>query len=114
MIESNPMKHSIENLLITITRRLVRVYEPEKIFSFSSYAYGQPTKDSDLDLMVVVKHSSLPRFKRSRKGYAQLHDIAFPVELLVMTAEELKNLSTVKTSLARKCIAKGRILYGAE
>ncbi len=43
----------IEKALNEIVRRLVADYQPEKIILFGSYAYGEPHKDSDLDLWIV-------------------------------------------------------------
>lgn len=105
---------TIKKTLKIVIQRLIQVYNPEKIILFGSFAYGVPTSDSDLDLMIVVKDSALPQFKRSRAGYAQLHDIAFPIELLVMTSQEMDDLQQVKTSLAHQCLTKGRILYGSK
>ena len=60
----------IQKQIEEIVKRIVDNYKPEKIILFGSYAYGIPTKDSDLDLL-IVKNSSLPRHKRAReeKGY---------------------------------------------
>ena len=35
------------------SRVIARQFQPEKIILFGSYAYGEPTSDSDVDLMVV-------------------------------------------------------------
>lgn len=42
-------------LLNEAVLRLVRAMEPEQILLFGSRAWGHPTKDSDIDLLVVVK-----------------------------------------------------------
>ena len=34
---------------------IVETYQPEKIILFGSYANGNPTDDSDLDLLIVVE-----------------------------------------------------------
>jgi predicted nucleotidyltransferase len=34
--------------------RVVREFHPEKIILFGSYAYGKPTADSDVDLLVIL------------------------------------------------------------
>jgi predicted nucleotidyltransferase len=35
-------------------RRIAQELQPEKIILFGSYAYGQPTGGSDVDLLVVM------------------------------------------------------------
>jgi len=41
-----------------IIQRLVEGLQPEQIILFGSYAYGQPTEGSDLDIMIIVSESS--------------------------------------------------------
>ena len=33
---------------------IVRQFHPEKVILFGSYAYGKPTYDSDVDLLVIM------------------------------------------------------------
>jgi len=45
------------NLFETIKTRLNKAYNPISLYIFGSYAWGTPTKDSDLDLLLVVESS---------------------------------------------------------
>ena len=45
---------NIELLKQEIVKRL-KPLSPEKIILFGSYAYGTPTEDSDLDIMIIEK-----------------------------------------------------------
>ena len=38
-----------------IVRRVVDVYQPEKIILFGSYPYGEPDADCGLDLLMIKK-----------------------------------------------------------
>jgi len=38
------------------TDEIARRFKPEKIILFGSYAYGKPTPDSDVDLLVLLPH----------------------------------------------------------
>ena len=42
--------HSIEEM----TAHIVQEFKPERIILFGSYAYGTPTVDSDVDLLVIL------------------------------------------------------------
>jgi hypothetical protein len=44
-----------EKYIRQICERIVERYNPEKIILFDSHAYGQPTLESDVDLLVVMK-----------------------------------------------------------
>ena len=65
-------------LLSEIRRRLVAALKPEQIILFGSYAYGEPTEDSDIDLLVIVAQSDEPRYRRSRSAYRALRGMGIP------------------------------------
>jgi predicted nucleotidyltransferase len=39
-----------------VCRRIAEEFKPEKIILFGSHAYGKPTPESDLDLLVVMPY----------------------------------------------------------
>jgi predicted nucleotidyltransferase len=41
------------NQIQAFSQRVVDQFQPEKVILFGSYAYGQPTEDSDVDLLVI-------------------------------------------------------------
>jgi predicted nucleotidyltransferase len=45
--------HKIADQLFPYLKVLVEQFHPEQVILFGSYAYGQPTPDSDVDLIVV-------------------------------------------------------------
>lgn len=95
-----------------IVRRVVDNCKPEKVILFGSYAYGQPTKDSDLDLLVVVKSSSLPRYKRAREIRKHLWGITdTPKDILVYTQEEINDWERVEEAFITSIVKKGKALY---
>ena len=59
------MTPAIDTILQEMTRRLVAEFQPTQIFLFGSHAWGQPTEDSDVDLLVIVPSSEkTPRERR--------------------------------------------------
>jgi predicted nucleotidyltransferase len=99
-----------ESLLNEIIQWIVKVMDPEKIIMFGSRAKGTATEDSDLDLMVIVDKSEIPR-PRSRPVYGALRDIFIPMDILVYTQEEVddwQNVSVHITSTARR---EGKTIY---
>ena len=86
--------------------------EPIKIILFGSYAYGKPEKNSDLDIMVILKESNLPRFKRSRNIRLELQRIFdIDIDILVYTQAEINEWSNVELSFVNTVLKKGKILY---
>ena len=94
-----------------IVRRLVEGLQPEQIILFGSYAYGQPTEGSDLDIMIIVSESSEPAHRRGQKAYACVGAIGVSKDLLVLTREEFEKQARVVTSLARRVKERGMVLY---
>jgi uncharacterized protein len=70
------------------TAAIAREFHPEKIIFFGSHAYGQPTDDSDVDLMVVMpfRGSALKQAFRIRN---RLEHPGFPIDLLVRSPREM-------------------------
>lgn len=102
---------SLQASLDEIVQRLVEGFQPEQIILFGSYAYGQPTKQSDLDLMVIVTESTDPSHRRDQKAYRCLRGIKAPKDLMVLTRDEFERQACVVTSLARRVKEKGKVLY---
>lgn len=95
-----------------IFKRIVNNYKPEKIILFGSYAKGYPTEDSDLDILVVVKSSNVPRYKRAREIRKFLWGITdIPKDILVYTQDEINEWKRVKAAFVTNAVKNGKILY---
>ena len=71
----------IEVYLKEAVRRIIENFNPEKIILFGSYAYGQPTADSDMDLMVIMDTDEKPH-KRAVTLRKALKGIGIPKDKL--------------------------------
>jgi predicted nucleotidyltransferase len=82
----------------------------KKIYLFGSYAYGKPTKKSDIDLCVIIGNKldrSNIYLKIARNLF--LNDI-IPAEVLVYNENifyDIKNPNGIKNTI----LTKGKILY---
>ena len=95
-----------------IVDRIAINYKPERIILFGSYAHGIPTEYSDLDLLVVVKKSEQPRYKRAREIRKHLWGITdLSKDILVYTQEEIDEWKTVEEAFITSIMKKGKILY---
>ena len=95
-----------------IVNRLVDVYHPRSVYLFGSYAWGTPTDQSDLDLLVVVDTSDDPSYRRAVKGYHALFGLNVDAEILVRTRAEFESTMTDVTTLAYKIKNNGLVVYG--
>lgn len=95
-----------------ITQRIRNSCALQKIILFGSYAYGKPREDSDLDLLVVVKESNQPRYKRAGVIRKQLWGITdTPKDILVYTEDEINEWSQVDQAFITQIVKTGRVLY---
>ena len=91
--------------------RIVSELKPEKIILFGSYAYGNPTPDSDVDLLVIMK-TRAREIDRYVAVSNLLYPRQFPVDILVKTPKEME-IEARKTGnfFLREILKKGRVLY---
>jgi predicted nucleotidyltransferase len=106
------MQYLSSELLDEIVNRLVQGLHPERVILFGSHAYGEPTEDSDIDLLVIVSDSDEPRYRRAQKAYKALRGMAAPTEIVVLTRQEVERSSTVIVSMVYQALHKGKVLYG--
>lgn len=90
---------------------IVSGYKPEKVILFGSYAYGEPTKDSDIDLL-LIKDDDLPKIKRNRIARSYLRDFKFPVDVIVKSREEFETLKDVIGTVVYTANKYGKVVYG--
>lgn len=98
-------------MLEEVKNRLIKAYDPIAIYLFGSYAWGSPSEDSDLDLMIIVEKSDERPIKRSLKGYRVLWGLGIAKDIIVYTKNEFENASQKETSLSHKVKCKGRVIY---
>ena len=67
---------------------IVREFTPLQVILFGSYAYGTPTEDSDVDLLVVM---DIPKseFRNKAVEIRQRIPHRFSLDLLVRSPEEI-------------------------
>ena len=101
-----------QKLLSEITNSLVSEFAPEQIYLFGSHAWGEPTQDSDLDLLVIVNQSDQKPAQRMARAYYRLRDLPVSVDVLVKTRAEVEQYRHVYASLTAQILEQGKLLYG--
>ena len=104
-------KEAVEKKIEEITRTIVEKFQPEKIILFGSWAWGKPTPDSDVDLL-VVKDTDETRRERERKMTDVLYPAGIAMDILVYTPAELEESINRKRNLFLEDIVhNGRVLF---
>ncbi len=99
--------------LAEIVQRLVQTFQPERIYLFGSQARGEAGPDSDYDILMVVKASPLPRYRRDQAAFHAVTGVGVSKDILVLTREEFDRGRTVLCSLPATIEREGRLLYAA-
>jgi predicted nucleotidyltransferase len=93
------------------SKRIAEEFRPDRIILFGSYAYGEPTEDSDVDILVIMPF----RGKGARKAVEILSRInpKFPLDLLVRTESQVRKRVAMDDWFMQEIVAQGRVLYEA-
>jgi len=91
-------------------QRIAQALQPEKIILFGSYAYGTPTPDSDVDLLVIMK-TMASQVERSLAVARLLRPRVFPVDILVRTPDEIERALRSGDFFIQEILSRGRVLY---
>lgn len=91
---------------------LVERFHPQKVILFGSYAYGEPTEDSDLDFLVLASDPP-PRHEAWRVASELRHAGGPPIQVVLMRPEEFDETKDVVGGLAYPAHNWGSVLYAA-
>jgi predicted nucleotidyltransferase len=94
------------------SQAVARRFHPEKIILFGSYAYGRPTEDSDVDLLVIMPRT---RARGERMSVRIRHAVPrnFALDLLVRTPADVARRLRWGDGFLQEVMDKGEILYEA-
>ncbi len=96
--------HQIEEL----GERIVQKFRPQQVILFGSYAYGQPTEDSDVDLLVIMPYEG----HSARKALEIVQSIrpTFAIDVLVRSPEQVQQRLSWNDWFLREVTEKGKVL----
>lgn len=95
-----------------VTRRIVAAVQPQRILVFGSSARGKITKDSDLDILVIMRGPAHRR-QVAQKIYRNLHGVAVPVDIVVATEDDVTNYGDKAGTILLPALQEGQVLYEA-
>lgn len=95
------------NQIAAYCRVVAREFKPRKIILFGSYAYGKPTRDSDVDLVVIMPHRG--RGIRMTGAIRARVGAPFPLDLLVWKPGQFSRLKAFNAEV----LSRGKVMYEA-
>lgn len=102
--------HHIPGAVNGIVERIVTSLAPDKVILFGSYAYGNATPDSDLDLLVIME-TDLPPAERNRRVSRLLRPRHLPMDIVVKNPREMQKSLQRVDPFIHEILERGVVLY---
>ncbi|MFN0078046.1 MAG: nucleotidyltransferase domain-containing protein [Prosthecobacter sp.] len=93
------------------TDAIAERFKPQRIVLFGSHAYGRPTEDSDVDLLVVMPFDRSQGRKSAE--IRQALSAGFPLDLIVRTPEDVQWRLEQGDCFLQEVLTKGKVMYEA-
>ncbi len=91
-----------------LAQQIAAGFDPERIYLFGSYAYGQPTADSDVDLMVITDTDDM---RHQASIIRDSLDFDYALDLLVRTPSYFAERLTLGDFFVEQIYQQGTVLY---
>jgi len=105
-------KTNIIKKLEEFGQKLQSELDVKKVILFGSYARGNPTRDSDIDMIVVSpKFRGIPFYKRSR-GLRKKFALRVPMDIICLTPKEFEEKKK-EISIVAEAVKEGKEIFVA-
>lgn len=98
-----------------IARAILTTARAEQIVLFGSQATGRPTRDSDIDLLVIDREPFGPGRSRRRRVAAirrSLPEFGLPYDVLLYDTAEYDTWRDTKNHVINWAMREGQVLHG--
>ena len=99
-----------QRLIKKVIKQIIDQFSPKKVVLFGSYAYGRPTPDSDVDLLVIMESNKRP-VERAVEVTKSLRFYPFPMDIMVRTPAEIRKRIHLGDDFYREILKRGKIIY---
>ena len=84
-------ENSLQNMLVEVAQAIIGLYPESTVMLFGSYARGEATEDSDIDICVLVPDLIGRKVDMQVAAYGiAKHKSQLPLDLLVYTHDEFE------------------------
>jgi len=90
-------------------KRVAAEFHPQRIILFGSYARGEATPDSDVDLLVIMPFRGKDYMQASK--IRMRVDVTFPMDLLCRRPATVRKRLAMGDFFIREILEQGRLLY---
>jgi predicted nucleotidyltransferase len=105
-------KGAVRKAILRMVEKIRVGYDPERVILFGSYAYGEPTEDSDIDLFIVKDDPRPPIDRRlAVKRLLRDENRAYALQVLVFRPGELEERLAWGDDFLQEIVSAGKELY---
>lgn len=96
-----------------VARRIAAAVQPERIYLFGSFAYGRPTRHSDIDLLVIE-----PSKRRRHDRVVGLYDLVperpFGIDFVYLTPGDVRRRLADFDPFLEEVLGRGIVLHASK
>ncbi len=107
---TNSIHRRLPTFIIQVIQTIINDFEPEKIILFGSYATRKQSKDSDLDLLVIMETTLAPA-ERQRMISRRLYPRKIPLDIIVKTPGEVRAAEKRVDPFMHAVLSEGMVVY---
>jgi predicted nucleotidyltransferase len=89
--------------------QIVKNYNPKMIILFGSYVNGDPTPESDVDMLVIFDTVKSTKLLSSKISLSLEH--TFPLDIIVKTQEQINKRLQIGDYFIEDIINSGKVIY---
>lgn len=102
----------LDHILTDLVDRLVESLHPRRIVLFGSAARGQMSRDSDIDVLIVMPDTADRRQTLRTAGRA-LFGLGRPKDIVVATEDDIRRYGDDPSLVIGAALREGREIYSA-
>ena len=104
-------KNKIDIIFDTMIERITLCCSPEKVLLFGSYARGDATEDSDIDLLIILDVPKESKRKWKQKLYYNLAGLGVSKDIIIATPGEVDKYKDITGTVLFPALREGKVLY---
>ncbi|HLC17002.1 MAG TPA: nucleotidyltransferase domain-containing protein [Thermodesulfovibrionia bacterium] len=97
-----------EEIMVQVNQ-IVKNYNPKMIILFGSYVNGNPTPESDVDMLVILDTVKSAKLLSSKISLSLEH--TFPLDIIVKTQEQINKRLQIGDYFIEDIIKSGKVIY---
>ena len=94
-----------------LVNEIAEGYQPDKIYLFGSYANGNPTKDSDIDLFIVKDTDAKWNDRHIDVREAIKNYLYVGMDIIIYTPKEFEDAKMKFMNIGKIAANTGKLLY---